>query len=368
MKERENRILLDIGCRDRKQANFIGMDSKRHPGVDIIHNLESFPYPIESDSCITIKCAHVIEHIKPWNVIQFMDELWRILMVGGQLAISAPYARSDGFIQDPTHCTMITEKTFLYFDIDSPIYEHYRPKPWKTEHIAYKPNGNIEAILSKRPVIDEVSIVNKAMLLGAIQKPTELHAFLEFMKDKPMNTIVEIGTARGGVFYALCQIASDDAMLISIDLPGGAFGGGYAETDIHTFRMFGKDAQDLHFLREDSHREGTKKKLAKILKDRQIDLLLIDGDHTYEGVKKDYLMYSPFMKDGGIIAFHDVCFHTNVPECQVEKFWKEVRTKQNHFEFIDKTDKTWGGIGVLKYTNKLADIVYNNFCARRTLV
>ncbi len=342
-------MLLDVGCKDRKQANFVGMDSRRHPGVDIVHNLEVFPYPIESDSCITIKCAHVIEHIKPWLVISFMDELWRMLVVGGQLAISAPYARSDGFIQDPTHCTNISEKTFMYFDIDSPIYQHYRPKPWKIEHIAYKPNGNIEAILSKRPVIDEVNLVNKAMMLGAIQKPTELHAFLEFMKGKPMDTVVEIGTARGGVFYALCQIAGDNAEIVSIDMPGGAFGGGYAETDIETFRMFGKDEQGLSFLREDSHKNSTKRKLARILGRRKVDLLFIDGDHTYEGVKKDFLMYSPFMRKDGIIAFHDICFHTNVPDCQVEKFWREIKGKYNHLEFIDKMDKTWGGIGVLQF-------------------
>ena len=348
MKEGVKGQLLDVGCKDRKQVNFIGIDSRPHPGVDIVHDLEVFPYPIETDSCHTIKCAHVIEHIKPWLVIPFMDELWRMLVVGGQLALSAPYARSNGFIQDPTHCTMITERTFMYFDQDSPIYEHYRPKPWKTDYCAYKPDGNIEVILVKRAEFNESNLVTKAMMLGAIQKPSELQSFLEFMKDKKMDTVVEVGTARGGVFYALCKIAGDKAKVISIDMPGGQFGGGYVETDIETFKTFRKDAQELSFIRKDSHKESTKKELQKILGKDEIDLLFIDGDHTYKGVKKDWEMYSPLVREGGIIAFHDVCFHKYMPTCEVEKLWKEIKDKYKHFEFIDPQDKTWGGIGVLQ--------------------
>jgi len=339
--------LLDIGCRDRKQANFIGIDSRPHPGVDIVHDLEKFPYPIESDSCHTIKCAHVIEHIKPWLVIPFMDEMWRMLVVGGQMAISAPYARSNGFIQDPTHCTMITERTFMYFDQDSPIYEHYRPKPWKMDYCSYKPDGNIEAILIKRAEVDETNLVTKAMMLGALQKPFELQAFLEFLKDKKLKTIVEVGTARGGVFYAFCKIAEDTAKVISVDMPGGEFGGGYIEADIETFKSFGKDGQSLSFIRRDSHKAATKTELMKILGKDKIDLLFIDGDHSYKGVKKDFEMYAPLVKDGGIVAFHDVCFHPYVPTCEVDKLWKEIKPNYKHFEFIDPKDKNWGGIGVI---------------------
>ncbi len=344
-------LLLDIGCRDRKQPNFIGMDSRKHLDVDVVHNLEKFPYPFDSESCITIKCAHVIEHIKPWLVIDFMNELWRLLKVGGQLAISAPYARSEGFIQDPTHCTMITEKTWFYFDAEHPMYDQYKPKPWKIEHIAYKPNGNIEAILSKRAVVDNVTITNKAMMLGALQKPTELHNFLEFIKDKPLKNIVEIGTARGGVLYALCQLGEENAKVISIDKPGGSFGGGYSLEDIEFYKTFGKDGQAMHFIRKNSHKESTLMEVKKCLKGKKIDLLFIDGDHTYEGVRADFMMYSPLVSNGGIVAFHDICEHKTVPECQVNKFWREIRNNYKHFEFIDKYDKTWGGIGVLQLEN-----------------
>jgi hypothetical protein len=38
---------------------------------------------------------------------------------------------------------------------------------------------------------------------------------------------------------------------------------------------------------------------------RSIDFLWIDGDHRYKEVKKDFDLWSPFVRAGGIIAFHD---------------------------------------------------------------
>ena len=35
------------------------------------------------------------------------------------------------------------------------------------------------------------------------------------------------------------------------------------------------------------------------------DFALIDGDHTYEGVKKDFMKIQPYIKSGGVICFHD---------------------------------------------------------------
>ena len=41
------------------------------------------------------------------------------------------------------------------------------------------------------------------------------------------------------------------------------------------------------------------------------DAILIDGNHSYEYVKKDYENYSQFIKKGGIIAFHDALLEGN---------------------------------------------------------
>ncbi len=143
-------ILLDIGLTDTKQPNFIRMAKDKRLGVDIIHDLEKFPWPVESDSCLIVLAAHIVEHIKPWLTVSWMNELWRVMKKDGQLAISTPYAGSPGWFQDPAHCGHFTELSFHYFDPAFPkLYEVHNPKPWKIEkgNPIWKSGGGLECIL-----------------------------------------------------------------------------------------------------------------------------------------------------------------------------------------------------------------------------
>lgn len=144
-------ILLDIGCGETARPGFVRMDKRKLSGVDIVWDLEEFPYPIEDEECITIVASHIVEHIKPWLMIDFMDELWRILKVGGQLAISMPYGYSDGFLQDPTHCNACNHATWQYFDQRFPLYNVYKPKPWEIEQgfPQWQASGNMEILMVK---------------------------------------------------------------------------------------------------------------------------------------------------------------------------------------------------------------------------
>lgn len=76
-----------------------------------------------------------------------MDELWRIMKPDGQLLISVPYYMSFGATQDPTHYTCPNEATFTYFDPKQPLYNIYKPKPWKLARNNYNLSGNMEVIL-----------------------------------------------------------------------------------------------------------------------------------------------------------------------------------------------------------------------------
>jgi len=188
---------------------------------------------------------------------------------------------------------------------------------------------------------------------NATQKISELSALITLLKRRKMDTVVEIGTAKGGTLYTWCKISRPDALIVSIDMPGGPFGGGYTLNDVRKFRKYKRIKQKLYFLREDSHKQTTKKRLMEILKGRDIDFLMIDGDHSYRGVKKDFQLYSPLVKQNGLIVFHDILFHPKVPKCKVEKFWNEIKTRFKYIEFIDKKDDRgwgqWGGIGVIYY-------------------
>ena len=149
MTEMKPRINLDIGCGEAKQEGFVGIDKRDVPGVDIVHDLEVFPYPLEDDSCHAVMASHILEHIKPWHTIDLFNEVWRLLRPDGQFWIAVPYAGSTGFWQDPTHCNGFIPATFQYFDPEYPLYGIYKPKPWKIEKgfPVWQVTGNMECVM-----------------------------------------------------------------------------------------------------------------------------------------------------------------------------------------------------------------------------
>ena len=148
---------------------------------------------------------------------------------------------------------------------------------------------------------------------------------LEIIRKINPRVILEIGTARGGTLFLFAQIAEPDATIISIDLPGGRFGGGYPKWMIPIFKSFFKEDQKLYLIRRDSHDPLTLNIVRSILANRLVDFLFIDGDHTYEGVKKDFKTYSPLVRKGGIIAFHDIALGPFENVGGVPRFWKEIK-------------------------------------------
>jgi predicted O-methyltransferase YrrM len=76
-----------------------------------------------------------------------------------------------------------------------------------------------------------------------------------------------------------------------------------------------------------------------------LDFLFIDGDHSYEGVKKDWEMYSPLVRKGGLIAFHDIAPNYDSGS---RKFYNEIKDGFEHVEFVEDAEQDIMGIGVLR--------------------
>lgn len=188
-------------------------------------------------------------------------------------------------------------------------------------------------------------------IIRPMQIEDEILEFLRIIKEKNCRVIIEIGTAKGGTLFLFSRVASSDATLISIDLPGGKFGGGYQIFRILLYRNFRWGNQKIFLLRANSHDESTLEKVIKILNGRKIDMLYIDGDHTYFGVKKDFEMYRRFVKSDGLIVFHDIVSHNFDPEVEVFKFWKEIKDSFKSIEICSK-DKISYGIGIVKNENR----------------
>jgi ubiquinone/menaquinone biosynthesis C-methylase UbiE len=175
-------IRLDIGGGNNPNPGFVNIDILPLPKVDIVWDLEEFPWPLP-DECVTVATAsHVLEHINPHKgvFIRFMDEVWRVLKPGAQFAFVSPHASSHGFQQDPTHCNMINETTLHYFDPDpehknigESLYQFYRPKPWKIIRQYFNPNANLEVLLEKR--LDDKSFHEDQTILKDITKEDVRH-------------------------------------------------------------------------------------------------------------------------------------------------------------------------------------------------
>jgi len=189
-------------------------------------------------------------------------------------------------------------------------------------------------------------------------------------KERPQS-VLEIGTAKGGSFYIWSRHLDSVDRLISLDLPGGRFGGGYDEQKTEIFREF-SPSKKMDFVRADSHQSSTYNKVSDLV-DGGIDFLFIDGDHTYEGVKQDFEMYGELVSEGGIIALHDIATHPNDeevvkrrrqnvedieerhllwgeghPDCNVDQFWTELVEEYDTEEIISHPKQTWAGIGVIR--------------------
>lgn len=135
--------------------------------------------------------------------------------------------------------------------------------------------------------------------------------------------VVELGVFHGDSLCGMCQAAQYcglETEIIGIDSWAG---------DIHTGAYAESVLEDLQ--RHHGPRYGSFSRLerglfdsqATLFEDNSIDLLHIDGEHTYEAVRHDFETWLPKVRPGGMILFHD----TDVldrPEFGVFKLWEEI--------------------------------------------
>ena len=140
------------------------------------------------------------------------------------------------------------------------------------------------------------------------QKISELEELVNYLHNHGrqfLKSVVEIGTFKGGTLWMFSQLAAEGATIVSIDLPGGDFGGGSTEIELGWIKDSLRKDQKSHFIRKSSQELSTKDELVDILGNQKIDLLFIDGDHSYEGVQKDTRVATSKVKNGGVLVFND---------------------------------------------------------------
>jgi len=104
---------VNLGCGSDRRDGWTGVDRAKTPAVDIVHDLDTGPWPFEDNSVERILAKDVFEHVA--DPILFMTECWRILEPNGVLFLRTPHWKHRDAYTDPTHRRFPTESTFDYW-------------------------------------------------------------------------------------------------------------------------------------------------------------------------------------------------------------------------------------------------------------
>ena len=182
------------------------------------------------------------------------------------------------------------------------------------------------------------------------QEREEIVGLLKLLRALQPECVCEIGAQRGGTLALFCEVAHPAARVFSIDFE-------YQPDRMAAVRNFAKPGQRIRCLAGDSHAPATLRRFRQWLGGRQLDFLFIDGDHSRAGVAADYQGYAPFVRPGGLVAFHDI-----VPDYmarygirgkgdagQVHEFWAELKKEAGGCtEIVADPGQDGFGIGVLR--------------------
>ncbi|QNI66232.1 class I SAM-dependent methyltransferase [Synechococcus sp. BMK-MC-1] len=164
---------------------------------------------------------------------------------------------------------------------------------------------------------------------------------------KPQS-VVELGTHYGVSFFAFCEAAeafSKTSFLYAVDTWEGDHQAGHYGHEV--FEKVKSHADRKHRLRSRLIR-STFDDAAQYFDDQSIDLLHIDGLHTYAAVKHDYETWLPKLKENSIILFHDI--NVREREFGVWKLWDELKETHTTYETANGH-----GLGILLRGDRLKE-------------
>lgn len=180
---------------------------------------------------------------------------------------------------------------------------------------------------------DGVGMYIKEGNLELQQVPEEYIDYLWFLKEGKFKSYLNIGVGNGGSF--LTETYIQENLNISVAVDNSSYSNNNQKLSIHNKInwMNNNLKTKVEFHDSDSSTWLINNK------DRKFDVIFIDGDHSYEGVKRDYINSLPLLNEGGYIILHDI----SSKACPgVVSIWREIKN-DNCIEFI-KSDTC--GIGI----------------------
>jgi len=161
--------------------------------------------------------------------------------------------------------------------------------------------------------------------------------------------IVELGTWRGTSFFSFCQAIKDsksNTKIYAVDTwKGDLHMGKFDDTIYKSVENMTRHFYDSvnYYLLKMPFDHAVKK-----IEDNSIDILHIDGLHTYEGVRHDFEIWLNKVSDNGIILFHDI--KVGEKDFGVYKLWNELKNQYPTMEFFHSF-----GLGILFKSKDVAN-------------
>ena len=143
---------LNVGSGGKIMDGWVNVDAHPLLGVDVVHDLDRFPWPFSDNSADEIVASHVFEHVR--NPVEFVLECWRVLVPGGKLTVQCPHWTSENAFTDPTHVRFVTDRTFDYWcegtELHGPLGAQFLGDVYRfRKHNVRRYGGDIEFVLLK---------------------------------------------------------------------------------------------------------------------------------------------------------------------------------------------------------------------------
>lgn len=116
---------LNLGAGNKIIPGAVNHDLTKHrPEIDVAHDLNVLPWPWENETFDKIVAISVFEHLRI-NLVEVLNECWRILRPGGILCVKLPYWQHDNAYVDPTHYWRFSVRSLMVFDPETKLGIHY---------------------------------------------------------------------------------------------------------------------------------------------------------------------------------------------------------------------------------------------------
>lgn len=178
----------------------------------------------------------------------------------------------------------------------------------------------------------------------AYQNRNEFGALWDTVARKAHGRVLEIGSLFGGTLWWWARLPRIKT-LVTVDLPSDWSEVADGVRDARPHWSGWTEGVAFHDLQADSHDPATVQAVQAAAGDKPFDFAFIDGDHTYEGVRADWLLWSPLVRPGGLVAFHDTWPNGDTAEPGVVAWVDELR---HHLPSMQWTDPD--GVGICAFT------------------